>query len=856
MIGFFQTRQEKVPKKKERSVTTVDYSLFGKEGCSSCSLRGACITHKMKSSGAENPLIYFLGEAPGAEEDEVGIPFVGRSGKLLRKTISDSFEGKVRFGNTVRCRPPGNRTPTISEVEHCRKYVEKDILRFRPKVVVGLGGVALDWMVKEVGITYWRGKTIPCRIEDHSFWFCPTLHPSFILRGGGRSWSEEDISSDEWLRCFERDIWQAEKLSFEDPPQILTKEELDNSIVGVENTQNGFSVLNRMLDEVEESKRFAIDLETYRTRPYAEDAVILSVALSWRKDKKLTTLSFPYQHPSYRWMKDKEVIIRKRLISLLLQHKIKIAHNASFELEWLGYFLDKRILDSPSWHCTMNFGYILDERRGHSLNSEVLEHLGLHLKQLSNVNRDDLRPLSLPHLLMYNGRDAGATFLLHSRQQVILRSKGLKEVAYFHIKRLPTLVRTQMIGLPVDFDAVNSLMEEVSSRLKDILVKIQHSSEARLFQKRMGNDFNPFSSANVTVLFRDLLHRVEGRTRKNKSGYGTAEEVLKAIGTPFSQLLLDVRATKKLVSTYLKGYLPSGKYVYSDGRVHSSFNSTLTATGRLSSTDPNLQNFPKKKNKSIRRLIIPPPNCLLVAVDYGQIEARGIGMHSQDQVLIKALWERYDIHLDWAERVAKKHNGTYIEFGSDITNLRSVTKNKLVFPAFYGAQSPSIARSLCMPERKAQELLEEFWSIFSGVKKWQDRLIEEYNERGYVEALTGRRRHAPLSRNMIFNSPIQGMASDIVVDAMTRLDVYAAKSDNPFLHAVINIHDDLSFFLPKKNLDDNVSSIIKLMVSVPFSWVCVPISVEVSCGPNWYDQEKIGVFSSDELENEKQSSYS
>jgi DNA polymerase-1 len=292
----------------------------------------------------------------------------------------------------------------------------------------------------------------------------------------------------------------------------------------------------------------------------------------------------------------------------------------------------------------------------------------------------------------------------------------------------------------------------------------------------------------------------------------------------------------------------TGGVVYPDGRIHTKFNDLFTTTGRLSSDDPNMQNFPKRKDAWIRALVVPPKGCVMVSSDYGQIEYRVIGIAANDKYIQQTLRDRYDVHMDWAERVAKADPRVYKAFNKDIKKLRSEIKNTWVFPAFYGAHADYIARMLNMDIRAARDLFEVFWEEFAGVHAWQRKLLKQYERTGYVSCLTGRRRRAPMSKNMIYNSPIQGSASDIVVDAMCRLSLRAERDDEPALTPVLNIHDDITFCVPKKREGELIPIIVDEMLHPSFDWVTVPISVEVSSGPNWADMKAIGTYFSDELQ--------
>ncbi len=193
---------------------------------------------------------------------------------------------------------------------------------------------------------------------------------------------------------------------------------------------------------------------------------------------------------------------------------------------------------------------------------------------------------------------------------------------------------------------------------------------------------------------------------------------------------------------------------------------------------------------------------ILMEFDHGQLEARVIAMFSQDKVFVKALWERYDVHAEWARRIALAYPSRIggkknLDDKAVMKTFRNDVKNQFVFPLFFGATLGKTAHELSIPVEAIQPLYDEFWRTFSGVKAYQETMEAFYRKHGYVSCLTGRRRHAPLSYNQIINSPIQGTASDLVVDAMDRL----SEMDIWEYQACLNVHDSLMFVIEEDELE-------------------------------------------------------
>lgn len=243
----------------------------------------------------------------------------------------------------------------------------------------------------------------------------------------------------------------------------------------------------------------------------------------------------------------------------------------------------------------------------------------------------------------------------------------------------------------------------------------------------------------------------------------------------------------------------------------------------------------------------------LVSIDFGQIEARVICMFSRDKRYTKAIFDGYDVHKFWGEKVVNRYPEA-VDLSSSQSwqdlddkkqgKFRGKIKNGLVFPWFYLSSHASVARNLGVPKEIMKELYEEFWDYFAGVRKWQKEVVAFSKKYGYVETLTGRRRYCPLGYTKLANTPVQGTGSDIVVNAGNRLSLASYELQKPQLQYRLNIHDDLTFIIPDKNLDDDILTIVKEMVNPCYDWCSVPLTAEVSAGRNWYDQTPIHTFDS------------
>jgi DNA polymerase-1 len=263
----------------------------------------------------------------------------------------------------------------------------------------------------------------------------------------------------------------------------------------------------------------------------------------------------------------------------------------------------------------------------------------------------------------------------------------------------------------------------------------------------------------------------------------------------------------------------------------------------------NMQNWPQRQDAWVRNQVAAKDGHTLLAFDYGQLEGCTAAMCSKDKVLIKALWEDYDIHMEWAQKTAHLYpeiigGKKYLTDKDVMKKFRSKIKNKLTFPAIFGAQNTSIAGYLDMPVEIIDKLMREFWRTFHGLYEWQNKLMEGYWEKGYVQSPTGRRRHYPMTRNQAINDPIQSVACDIVCRSMNTLSELAAEEGKWYLHPILNIHDDLTLMVPDDNkvLEQTITDVFTIMLTPDYDFINVPLSVTCSVGKHWYKMQEIGKF--------------
>lgn len=799
----------------------------------------------MESQGPAAPLVYILGLAPTVEADKQHAPFAGHLQRMLENSPLNKLKGKVSYGNIIQCHAE-LKVITQAEIECCRKRIIADIEKLKPRVVAGLGARILFWATginsRNVVNDQWRGRPVIARFGTHTCWFLPLLDPDIVL--------DRD---DEFRLVFDNDLRGMSELCKQPAPQFYTSD-FDKGVTVITGTMaDDVKLVEAALNRLKLLPKVGLDYETSGLRPYTKDSKIYTVAIGTFDD----VIAFPLDHPD-GWSERNRKYIWELFREFLLSSGRKIAHHVAFEQEWTAYHLGSRILRLTEWEDTFALAHTLHEDPGtHNLNVLCREHFGFFLKEKTNIDTKRLLEYPLKDVLRYNGMDTKWTYKLEEVLHPIVNS--VKEYRHEYERKLrlaSALVLMQRKGVVVDFAYAEKMQSTLRGEISTIERKLASCTEIKEYLKKFGR-FEPTNPDAVLKLMRDICRRKE--IDKVGGGVTTDEEALSKIPeqeVPSALLILEHRAVSKCLSTYIDPII-TRKIVYPDGKIHSSFNSMIAVTGRLSADDPNLQNFPIRKRKEVRGVIAAPLGQWLVPVDYAQIEARVIAMASEDKNLVKYMWSGYDIHSAWATTLYKMYpdvaDWIWDEFKIErdtptfMKTLRQEMKNKWVFPQFFGSFPHSCARSLHIPNSVAEDLAAMFWDEFAGVKKWQNKLLKGYERNLYVETLGGRRRRGTMSPNEIINTPVQGTAADIVTEAMCALSERAEIDDQPALQCSLNVHDDLTFFIEDDTLESTIDTIAYEMCKPRADYIIVPLVVDVSIGERWHTKVEYKTYSSQEL---------
>ena len=480
--------------------------------------------------------------------------------------------------------------------------------------------------------------------------------------------------------------------------------------------------------------------------------------------------------------------------------------------------------------------YLLQPERGHSIAEmayELLHYTAIAPEALLGPKgRNQLKPqqIPLPTLAKWIGEAADLTFQLPDALDKLLKEQGLyKLLQEIELPLVQVLASMELAGVRIDEKALN----EYSVTLTEQMNKL----EAECHQLA-GMSFNTASPAQVGEVLFDHL-KIDPKAKKTKTGqYSTTEDILLKLRDrhPLVDKILELRGIRKLLSTYVNA-LPA-LINPETGRIHTTYNQTVTATGRLSSTNPNLQNIPVRTDdgKEIRRAFIPAEGNVFFSADYSQIELRLVADLSHDKTMLDAFAHEQDIHAITAARIYHKP----LEQVTSDERRKAKTAN---FGILYGISAFGLAQRLNIPREEAKMLIDGYYTTFPQVRDYIDRSIAQAREKGYVTTLYGRRRMLPdiNSRNAVvrsfsernaINAPIQGTAADVIKLAMVR--IYSRfEQEGIKSKMILQVHDELNFDVIPSELDQVQRIVIEEMEGVYQGQV--KLTASHGAASNWLD---------------------
>ena len=584
----------------------------------------------------------------------------------------------------------------------------------------------------------------------------------------------------------------------------------------------------KLIARLKSARIIALDTETTSRNPMQARLVGLSFALQPNEAFYIPCahdyIGAPQQLPLAEVLNQLRPVLENPAIK-------KVGQNIKYD--WIvlsrhGVNLEGVVFD------TMIASYLLNpSKRAHNLDQIALDFLGHKTIPFQEVAGKGKNALSFNQVLLekavpYACEDADITLMAKDELMPRLEKIGLNHLMEnVEMPLVPVLMRMEMQGTCIDIDRLHELSKSFEHQLKALKDGIYGLA---------GEEFNINSSQQLgNILFNKLQLPVLKKTKK-KTGYSTDVDVLTRLAEEHEMpaLVLKHRTLSKLKSTYADALIDLVNP--ETGRIHTSYNQSVTATGRLSSSDPNLQNIPIRSDEGmeIRRAFVPRKGWKLVSADYSQVELRILAHYSDDQILIKAFLENEDIHTRTAAEVFQ------IPPSSITTDLRRQAK-AINFGIIYGMSAFGLSKQLGIGQKMAKTYIDNYFARYKGVKSCIDQMLKEANQTKRASTLLGRIRLLPdidnsnhivrqAAERMAVNTPIQGSAADLIKLAMIKVD--GAIRDRKLESAMLlSVHDELVFEVPPHELDTVTHVVKEIMEGV---WdLKVPLMVNLAVGDNW-----------------------
>ena len=869
--------------------------------CEKCKLYIGCASPFMAPEGPEHPAVMVIGEAPGADEDSQGRPFVGRSGRLLRQALTGAgFDiHDVLFSNMVRCRPPDNKISKLA-IDCCTNNIRQEIEAYDPKLVLLMGNSPLA-LIEERGITQWNGVTV--RRDGRVY--VPLYHPAYILRNAG--------AMDDWINGF---------LSAADVLGGNEQEEPDDMPYRFPKTIRD---LEQMRGHLEKHYIISYDIETTTLTPHSPqngyEPCIISVAFGCED----ACYSFPIDHPESWWTDDEydEVISIIEDILVRQEHKI-VNHNIKFDQHYTLVLFD---IDFQAGGDTMLLSHLLDSRRGiHSLKRLAGLYVGMYkyddeLEAYKKLHSEanpyaggTYAAIPLEILLPYGAMDAHAVIRLYDRLYNEISNKQRILHDELIVPASDALMRIEYAGAPLDpyiidryvkvysiiqQDSFNALLDDPTvqrliqdeqealddSVMADMVVNVPANVDVRVEDFQISGDsityvgeatlggkskrrmrkcyeFNPNSDFHVRKLLFDRMDvPIEGKT---DTGLASTKYGLIRPHEEEFPIIRHIRMYKlmgKMLSTYL---LPAqrGSWGMRD-RARSSYNLHGSRTGRLSSTDPNLQNIPTPEKEPGTVLeMLPVKNIFththeggcVMSVDYSGMELRVFASLAKCEPMLEIHRSGEDFHT----MVASMISGIPKDKIDKSTRYIYKWTN---WTLLYGGSEYTLHSMYDIPLSEAEAAVKKYYRRFPEVPEFLETCTKFAIKHGYIESPFGRREHLPYinsndhgksakARRSAVNMPVQSAASDTLLIALVIIDKFILERG---LRTTISntVHDSIMFDIYPGEVDiiaeasvdimENISKHAAVhMPGIDFSWLISPLKADVEIGSHYGSLSKYG----------------
>lgn len=766
------------------------------------------------------------------------------------------------------------KKPTTTQINCCREVkIRPQLEKLKPEVVVLMGNEAIQsyWGdrgidISRIKVTQLRGKVVPDREGD--CWVFHSYHSSFIAR----------LDYDENLQALWRRDFKLLKdvINKWDMPEFRDPKPLIRIITD-------FHKATELLESILETPPpfLVFDYETSGLKPHrgVGDALphhmIHSISLAMDGE----AYSFPFQYPGH-FTKQQQEEIAHLWVKILESNTPKIAHNLKFEDIWSRVILNCK---PGMWkHDTMVCQHILDNQRYTTglkaqawlrygigdYDSEFKNYRGGVLlpdevefnknknnktkKKASSYHYNRVHEMPLEDLLLYGGMDAILEYWLYEDQLKELNGGLTKAQAFFH-DALVELCDVQDTGIWIDDDWYDSEETRLLGEVADLDRKIFASREAKLFAQDKGHPIDLGSNDDLKYLFFKLLGMIPPKYT-DLGNESVDAEALGSLDNPVAQRIVTRRKKLKILHTYIDGFRRES----ADGKIYPIINLHIPTTYRSSCDNPNFQNLPKREEepkKAVRTGVVASEGNKLLELDFGGIEVCGWAWYSQDKALLKYLHNpESNMHRDQAKIIFDIPDDDWDAFDEKAVKLlRFYTKNQWVFPLVYGSYYKTCASNIwdhCseLPigdddgtivrqwlemsfdtyVRFLKRKEKEFWKQFQGVRDWQNDLAKEYRRKGYVETKMGFRLGGYLSRNELYNYPIQGTAFHLLLWSLIQAN-RERKNRGWKSRIIMQVHDSLILDLVPKEQREVVSVVRDIMENrtrETFPWINTPLTVE------------------------------
>ena len=581
---------------------------------------------------------------------------------------------------------------------------------------------------------------------------------------------------------------------------------------------------DKLFTRLSTEKRFAFDTETTSLDYRVAEMVGFSLAFD-ANDAYYIPLAHDYEDAPEQL--NRETILAQIKPILEDDSVQKIGHHLKYD----AHILQNHGIELQGWYFdTMLASYVLNSvATRHGMDDVArlyLSHLTTTFEQVAGkgVKQKTFNQIEIETAAHYAAEDAHVTYRLYEvlskKLQAIPELNNILHNIEMPVARVLTIMEEN--GIELDLKFLDQLSVEFSNTIQNLENQITELA---------GQSFNVSSPKQVGEVLFDKLG-LKGGKKTATGQYSTSESILEKIDHPITALILEYRGLSKLKSTYTDGLQKQANN--DSGRVHTSYHQALTTTGRLSSTDPNLQNIPVREEigRQIRKAFIAPEGRVLLAADYSQIELRLMAHLSQDEALVDAFKHGQDVH----RRTAAEVLGIALE---DVTNDQRRQAKAVNFGLLYGMSEFGLIRQLGFTRQESQDYIKQYFHRYPGIYEYMQRTRQVALEQGFVETILGRRLYTPDidARNMMvrkgaeraaINAPLQGSAADIIKMAMIEVDKMLPKDQAKML---LQVHDELVFEVDTDIADELAPKLAEVMQSVVK--LSVPLIVEVGKGMNW-----------------------